>query len=122
MHLEAITRKNNSRRWKRERESERATVGGESDEEKASAVSEETERATVGGESDREREEEESTKKPNAFESEESERATVGSEMKATKIRNHLQAIKRKNSSWRWKQQRESERATVGGENDKEKA
>jgi hypothetical protein len=41
-------------------------------------VSEETERATVGGASDREKEQEESAKKPNAFESEESERATVG--------------------------------------------
>jgi hypothetical protein len=51
---------------------ERATVGDESDEEKASAVSEETERATVGGESDREYRETECIWKRD------SERVTVG--------------------------------------------
>jgi hypothetical protein len=44
-----------------------ARLTTKSNEEKASAVSEETERATVGGESDREKEQEESAMKPNGF-------------------------------------------------------
>jgi hypothetical protein len=74
MHLKAIKRMNNSRRRKREGESQRATVGDNSDEEKASAATKRKRKRVRYRKRPKEEQSEvkatESTEMPNAFDSE----------------------------------------------------